>query len=508
MHTITAPIASAGAASIHDLFAARAPCHPLRTAVVEGERAVDYATLAARTDALAGLLNAGGVVAGDRVAVLARNCMEYVEAQLACARLGAIVAAQNWRLATPELDHCLTLVAPSFVLAQAGLADRLDDTGARDLPRLVFGPDYETALRHAPPPPPPVSVGPEAGHIILYTSGTTGLPKGALVSHRAMVARASVFASELSIPPGDAMIAWAPMYHMASTDHMLATLMRGGTVHVVDGYDRDRLADLLARVATRYLIAMPGMVGDFAERMAGRQVAGVGIAGAMADLVPGEEIAALTRALDAPYLNSFGSTETGFPPASGSVLPVGCVPERLSKVQSTFCDVVLVDADDRPVAHGQPGEVAVRGPTVFSGYWGADETNAHDFRGGRFHMGDVMRRNADGTLDYVDRVKFMIKTGGENVYPAEIERVLATHPAVSEAAVTKRSDPRWGEVPVAFVVARAPVEADTLIAHCRSSLAGYKLPKDIRFIEADAMPRSTTGKVQRHRLQERLEETP
>ena len=503
MHTISADIASAGRASIFEMFAARVRCHRTRPALVDGARCLDYATLLARVEALSGVLAGHGVGTGDRVALLARNCAECVEVQLACARLGAIVAAQNWRLAGPELEHCLALVAPVLVVVQPDLAEALAATRGGALPRLAIGAPYEAALRDAPPPPPPVRLDPEAGHIILYTSGTTGLPKGALVSHRAMIARAAIFASELSIPPGDAMIAWAPMYHMASTDHMLATLMRGGTVHAVDGYDRDRLAALLETVRTRYLIAMPGMVGDFAARMAGRAVAGVGITGAMADLVPGEEIAALTSALDAPYLNSFGSTETGFPPASANTVPVGVRPERLSKVQSAFCDVVLVDGDDRPVPDGEPGEVAIAGPTLFSGYWGATQTNARDFRGARFHMGDVMRRNADGTLDYVDRVKYMIKSGGENVYPAEIERVLAQHSAVVESAVTRRTDARWGEVPVAYVVTREPVAAATLMAHCRQRLAGYKRPKDIRFIEAADMPRSTTGKVQRHRLEER-----
>jgi fatty-acyl-CoA synthase len=129
-------------------------------------------------------------------------------------------------------------------------------------------------------------------------------------------------------------------------------------------------------------------------------------------------------------------------------------PTRLSKAQSPFCEVRLVDADDRDVPDGSPGELAMRGPTLFSGYWQAPETNARDFRGGWFHMGDVFVRNPDGTLDFVDRVKYLIKTGGENVYPAEIERVLLTDPRVAEAAVIRAPDPQWGEVPVAFVARR------------------------------------------------------
>jgi fatty-acyl-CoA synthase len=150
----------------------------------------------------------------------------------------------------------------------------------------------------------------------------------------------------------------------------------------------------------------------------------------------------------------------------------------------------------------------MRGPTLFSGYWQADETNARDFRGGWFHMGDVFRRNADGTLDFVDRAKYMIKSGGENVYPAEIERVLMTDSRVTEAAVVRTKDAKWGEVPVAFIARRddSLTEAE-LTAMCRRDLAGYKCPRQFHFIDFADFPRSTSGKVQRHELEARLTQT-
>ena len=144
----------------------------------------------------------------------------------------------------------------------------------------------------------------------------------------------------------------------------------------------------------------------------------------------------------------------------------------------------------------------MRGPTLFSGYWRADEVNAHDFRGGWFHMGDVFVRNPDGSLDFVDRVKYLIKSGGENVYPAEIERVLLADPRVDDAVVVRRPDPRWGEVPVAVVAPNDErLTADELYARCRRELAGYKQPKDIRFVAFADLPRSTTGKIQRHEVE-------
>jgi fatty-acyl-CoA synthase len=211
--------------------------------------------------------------------------------------------------------------------------------------------------------------------------------------------------------------------------------------------------------------------------------------------------------LNAPYNNTFGATETGLPPATSSVIPIGVAPTNLSKRQSAFCEMRLVDADDNEVPIGTPGEVILRGPTLFSGYWNAEETNATDFRNGWFHMGDVLRRNEDGTLDYVDRVKYMIKSGGENIYPAEIEQVMLADERVHEAVVVRRPDRKWSEVPVAFVVPADPsLAADDLMDLCRENLSSYKRPKDIIFLAAEDLPRSTTGKVQRHELEARLPE--
>jgi fatty-acyl-CoA synthase len=255
---------------------------------------------------------------------------------------------------------------------------------------------------------------------------------------------------------------------------------------------------------------MPGMVAGFADELEARGVrpAGVKLCGVMADLVPRAEIARITRLLGAPYANTFGATETGCPPCSSNLIPVGVVPERLSKEVSPYCEVRLVDEGDRDVPDGTPGELAMRGPTLFSGYFRAGEANANDFRGGWFHMGDVFVRNADGTLDFVDRVKYLIKTGGENVYPAEIERVLLADPRVLDAAVVRRKDDRWGEVPVAFVARKdETLAAADLLARCRAELAGYKQPKDVVFLALDAFPRSASGKVQRHELEKRLETT-
>ena len=498
---------SSGQSNIGALFHCRVAANPARAAVVHGDRRITYAELEDRSNRLANAFIAAGLEPGDRVALLARNCAEYPEVELAAAKSGIIMAALNWRLADRELTHCITLVQPRMIILQPEFSDALVRIEIEAGDRLTLGDEYEQRLAASPGDYPNHDIDPEDGLVILYTSGTTGLPKGALISHRAMIARAMCYASEMEIPMGDNFVAWPPFYHMASTDQSLATLLRGGTVWVLDGYQPDQLVAVLEQVPTRYLILMPGMVSQFVQYLNEHRPVfkGVGAIGAMADLIPRQDIADVTRYFNAPFMNTFGATETGFPPATGSLLSIGIPPKNLAKRQSAFCELRLVDPEDQDVPVGAPGEVAVRGPTLFSGYWHADEVNREDFRGDWFHMGDVMRRNLDGTLDYIDRVKYMIKSGGENIYPAEIEQVINGDIRIEEAIVVKRVDKRWGEVPVVFVVRKDPALTEDDVENvCRKDLSSYKRPKAVFFIDEEDVPRSTTGKIQRHELEARL----
>jgi fatty-acyl-CoA synthase len=503
-----AEIAQASHADVYSLFQTRARSVPSNIAIECEGKELTYTDLLDRVDGLASALLAGGVEPGQRIAILSHNRSEYLELQLAAAAIGAIVACLNWRLAPEELTHCINLVDPVLVVVEPSLINRL--SAISDLRYLKIGADWEGMIGSAIRDPLLGSMvsNPEAGLLILYTSGTTGLPKGALISHRAQTARAMAFAAELALDADDGFIAWAPLFHMASSDQALATLLRGGTVVVVDGFKPMDINSALIRHKIGWLMMLPGSIETFIEvrKAYPTPIKCVKICGAMADLVPPYQIAELTALVSAPYLNSFGSTETGLAPATAGRIQPGEVPQRLSKRISAFCEVKLVDEQDNEVADGEPGEMALRGPTLFSGYWNADETNVKDFRNGMFHMGDIFRRNPNGTIDFIDRAKYLIKTGGENVYPAEIERILLAHPLVSDAAVVKALDVRWGESPVAFVSRFGDqVTAEELMSRCCKSLAGYKLPREIRFIELEAFPRSTSGKIQRHVLEGWLE---
>ena len=399
------------------------------------------------------------------------------------------------------------MVEPTAIIVSPRHAETVATADRQGPPPILLGEPYEDILAASTPRAGIAEIDPEDALLILYTSGTTGLPKGAVISHRAELARNLVIRAEFGVAGRDTFAAWSPLYHMGAAECSLSALMSGGKVIVVDGFDQTRLAEIVAAEELGWLLLMPGMVGAFAAelRARGAAVRGVKVCGVMADLVPPAEIAEITTLLDAPYANTFGATETGCPPCSSNLIPVGVAPGTLAKEQSSFCEVRLVDERDEPVPDGSPGELCMRGPTLFSGYWRAPEVNAHDFRGGWFHMGDVFVRNPDGTLDFVDRVKYLIKSGGENIYPAEIERVMLQDPRVADVAVVRRADRKWGEVPVAFVARRDDaLSEDDLRALCRAELAGYKQPKDIRFIPLNAFPRSASGKIQRHELEKLL----
>ncbi len=504
---------TAAGLTVGTLFAQQARMRGARVALEDGQRSLTYAALNERVNRAAHALAARGVKRGDRVAILSENRSEYVELLLTAAKLGVTLACQNWRQADAEMQHCIRLAEPALAVVSerhAATLDRLDHGAPRV---LTLGEEYERALASAAAHEPPDLAEPEDGLVILYTSGTTGMPKGALISQRAMVARGMISCVDISREAfaERGFVAWAPLFHMTATDYSMTTLTNGGKVVVMDRFDAGKLVEIIAREEIGYLTLMPGMIEQVSAelRRSGARPRAISVIGAMADLVPRHQLAEITTLLQAPYRNSFGATETGSPPAGRGVIPIGAAPERLPKLQSSYCRIRLVDEEDRDVPDGEPGELAMRGPSLFSGYWRNPEANAADFRGGWFHMGDVFVRNPDTTLDFVDRRKYLIKSGGENIYPAEIERLLLASPHIAEAVVVRRSDTRWGEVPVAFVVPNDPrLTEDDVIAACRGRIANYKLPKEVRFVTEADLPRSTTGKIKRYELEAVLRRVP
>lgn len=502
-------VARAGRTTVGSLFAAQVRLFPNRIALEGAETRWTYSELDARVNRTAAVLAAFGVARGERVAILSENRTEYLEVQLACAKLGAIAACQNWRLSPAELTHCLALVSPRVVLVSPRHAAILANIAVPGVEIAEFGAGWERRLALADAAEPPDIAEPEDPLLILYTSGTTGLPKGAVLTHRSEIARFQIMPFDLGLRPASNNLCWPPLYHMGATEPALYALLTGGRVIVQDGFDPDRIAQAIETEPFPWVSIMPGtlapLIAAFTRR--GTRPVHLPLCGVMADLSPPHEVAKIAALLGADFCNCFGATETGTPPLSGSRLVRGIATD-LGKAPSVMTEIRLVDPDGQDVEDGEPGELAMRGPTLFSGYWQNEKATQSDFRNGWFHMGDLFRRRPDGLYDFVDRAKYMIKSGGENIYPAEIERILVAHPDVTDAVVVRRKDARWGEVPVALVVSTDPgLDVATLAQRCRQNLAGYKQPKEIRIVPPERITRSTSGKVQRGVLEAWVAET-
>lgn len=501
--------ASAAFLPLAAMFDRHCRLQPDRTAVEGASTRLSYAGLSERADRLATLLEARGARAGDRVCLLHENDPVFAVLSVAAMRLRLVVATLNPRFAPAELQHAIALVRPRVTLVSARHAAALQDARVDAGVVLATGPAFERALDDAPPRRGPAADGdPEDILYVVYTSGTTGRPKGAMLSHRAMLARLMVYVLDYGVDGGDTFPAWSPLCHMASIELGLGMLLLGGKVAMVDGLDLPRLCRYLEEDSVANLTFFPGIADAVLAELRRRppRVRRLKKFGSLADLYTPDQVAGLSGVLGVPYTNTFGSTETGMAPASAGRIPSGERPVDLAKTPSSLCELRLVDADGRDVPDGVPGEMLVRGPTLFSGYWDAPEASAEALAGGWYHTGDVFVRDALGRYAFVDRRKYLIKSGGENVYPAEIERVVLAHPGVREAVVVRRRDDAWGEVPVLYVAVepRGGPDAAALLALCRAELAGFKRPRAIRFVEPGSLPRNATGKVVRAEV-ERLE---
>ena len=311
--------------TVASLFSAQARRYPDRIAITDADqqRQYSYGELEQRSQRLAGFFQSQDIKHGSRIAILAENRLEYLEVFIAAAKLGAIVACQNWRLAKPELEHCLQLVDPSLVLVSPRFQHTLTAIENIKTTHLVFGEEYEQVLAaaNAGPRLAKVDLDPEDPLLILYTSGTTGLPKGAVLSHRAEIIRNMVVRADFGIAAEDTFVAWPPLYHMGGAELALGTLLSGGKVIIVDGFDQQRLAEIIASESLGWLILMPGMVSRLIDELRQRNITahGVKVCGVMANLVPPAEIAEISKLLNAPYANTFGATETGCPPSAANL---------------------------------------------------------------------------------------------------------------------------------------------------------------------------------------------
>lgn len=451
-----------------------------------------------------GLLDAG-VCRGATVGVIGTNSIEHVLIQHACSKIGAAVAVVNWRQSKDEVEYALGLVSPQIVFVQPQFQEVVAelDIPVADLHGCTSGPLYDRFIERFDDSDITTDVNPEDIATIIYTSGTTGRPKAAAISQRAMIARAHFAAIEMRLTAEDAHLAWAPMFHLVSADYMFICAVLGSRYVVVDGFEPDVINEYVHSIQLGWLVLMPGAIEPLLERLRKdkRPTMPIKLVGAMADLVPPAQIIELTTLLDAPFYNSYGMTEAG--PLTKGLIPVGQQSENLGKQMTALSNYRLV-VDGLDAREREPGELWVFGPTLFSNYVNDPKATSEAHSEGWYRSGDLLKRDSAGRLHFVSRSKYLIKRGGENIYPAEIERVLLTCPGVVEAVVVGKRDQKWGETPIAFIATDSSVSVESLEAACRNQLAGYKIPEDFRELPLEQFPRNVTGKVIREKLEELL----
>tara|TARA_R110000744_G_scaffold125730_8_gene231647 strand:- start:13829 stop:15331 length:1503 start_codon:yes stop_codon:yes gene_type:complete len=491
--------------SLLDITARRAAIDPDAIAfhVVQTGEQIDYRRLEQRSACAASLLQERGVSAGDRVAVLCRNRVEFFELLFACAKLGAILVPLNWRMPAGELVLLLEDCTPALMVT--GMEDRETALAASDpmaMPVLDLDDDY-TRLRDAARPHPGRDSWPsQECWYLIYTSGTTGKPKGVIQTYGMALVNSINIGQAIGLRGTDSTLNFLPLFHTAGINlHTLPVLFGGGTIHILPGFEAGPMLELINAGALDVFIGVPAVYReltlhpDFAKTDLTR-LRHWSCGGAPLPDILVETFA--TRG--AIVCNGFGMTETG--PTAFLVDEA----HALDKIGSVGKTQILVEAriagpDGEVLVAGETGEIQFHGPGLTPGYWQRPQETVELFTAdGWLKSGDLGRFDADGYCFVAGRIKEMYISGGENVYPAEVENVLADHPAVQEASVAGVPDEKWGEVGCAHIILRqgAGRDAEALTGWCRERLAAYKVPRHILF--AHDFPRTAAGKVQKHLL--------
>ncbi|MEV5410894.1 long-chain fatty acid--CoA ligase [Thermopolyspora sp. NPDC052614] len=494
----------------------RARMTPGKVALTHAGRHITYAELDERVNRLASALRGLGVRPGDRIAYLGVNHPSYVETLFATGLLGAVFVPLNIRLAAPELRYILDDCGAEILICGAShrhLAKELP------VPRLILddkdgdggdggdagaGGDYEKLVASGLPDPIDEEVTLDQLCLIMYTSGTTGHPKGAMLSHGNLTWNSYNLLIDVDLTGREVTLISAPLFHIAAlAQTLLPTVLKGGRAILESSFDVDRTYDLIESEGVTIMFGVPAMFNFFAQSPRWETADLSSLRNLLCGGAPvPEPLIKRYQERGLTFLQGYGMTETSpgalFLGAEDSVRKAGT-----AGVASFFTDVRVVTSDGADAAPGEPGEVIVQGPNVMLGYWRRPEATAEAMRDGWFHSGDIAVLDEEGYARIADRLKDMIISGGENIYPAEVEEVLYGHPAVAECAVIGVPDEKWGEVGKALVVPRpgASVDAETLLAYFDGRIARYKIPKYLEFVEP--LPRNGSGKILKHLLRER-----
>ena len=495
--------------------------HPERPAVRAGATVRSYREFVDRVARLAGALQKLGMQPGDRVAMLALNSDRYMEYQFAVPWGGGALNPCNIRWSAAEilysLDDCastILLVDDSFkAMAEGfrGQAKTLREIvycGSGEVPAGMHG--YEALIAaHAPVPDAARRGADLAG--VFYTGGTTGFPKGVMLSHDNMGSSAMALCCEGVAEPGGCYLHAAPMFHLADMGIAASQWVMGSTHSFVPAFNPEAVLQAIERDRVTHVLLVPTMIQMLVDHPAmkqGRDLSSLKWvlygASPIAEAVLDRAMAALPGV---SFVQAYGMTELSplatLNPAWFHTAEGRKQGKLRSAGRASYCtEVRIVDADDREVPRGTVGEVVVRGPNVMLGYWNKPEQSTEALRGGWMHTGDGAYMDDDGFIFVVDRMKDMIISGGENVYSAEVENVIAQHPAVAACAVIGIPSEQWGESVHAIVVLKpdAAADAEALIGHCKQHIAHYKCPRSVEFVAQ--LPLSGAGKILKSVLRE------
>ncbi len=486
---------------------AHAPDH---MALVDGARRMTYAALEIESARIAGNLAARGIAPGDRVAMLIGNSLEFFTVILACARIGAIAVPMGIRLRKPEIAFICAQSGARLLIHDAGLLAELPD--AADAPelkeRIALGSPAFEALRGEGPKPPAVAIGEEDTFCILYTSGTTGRPKGAMLTHLGMVHTCIHWRERLSLRADkEVALLPIPITHVSGLGGMWAPILfMRGTLVLIQSFKARDFLKIAQDEGCTYVLMVPAMynlcllepdVGSY--DLTSWRLALYG--GAPMPEPTIKRLAEVTPHLQ--LVNAYGATETTSPT---TITPPGFGVSHSDSIgKSVDCgELRVMDEQGREVAPGEQGELWIAGPMVVPGYWQNDTANAASFTGGFWKSGDVAAIDAEGFVRLYDRKKDMISRGGYKIYPAEVESVLTEHPDVIECAIVGQACPVLGERVHAFVVSRSgTLAAGAVRDFCAPRMADYKVPEFVTVLPG-SLPRNANGKMQKDALRKML----
>ncbi len=488
---------------------------PRKTALVWPGGSVSYGKMNERVNALSQGLMRLGVKKGDKVALLLTNSPEILEGCFAAFKIGTLAVPLNFRLAGKEIEYILIQSEASVLILDGEFAEtiqalRSNVPGIRGY--IVVGPssfsgmkNYEGVIRENRPDEPVVDLSDDDDALILYTAGTTGRPKGAVLTHKNFMINALNWVMEYHTKFEDKWLCVPPLYHSAALGYSITHFYVGATIYLAKVFDPGGILKTIQQEKITTLFLVPAMwIRLLQEKnLEACDRSSLRVLNTGAAITPIEVKSQLLQAFpNAGIYDCFGQTEMS--PAVTLLRAEDALRKQGSVGQALACvEIRVVNDEDQDVPIGEVGEAIYRGPNVMKGYYKNPEATEEAMRGGWFHSGDLVRQDEEGYFYVVDRKKDMIISGGENIYPAEVEEVLYRHPDILEAAVFGIPDEQWGESVKATVVLKSgkKLTAEEVIDHCKQYLASYKKPKSVDFL--DALPRNPAGKVLKTVLREK-----